>query len=121
MGKHGVERSDSGNQPGRPGAAEGALGGGGGPPTISSVSPVSAPDGSAPNVQINGANFQAAGAGATHVFFGGFEQAIGNVVVVSDIQIDMNADTNAGTGVVDVDVTNDNGTGTLTNGFEWTP
>ena len=89
-------------------------GGTGDPPVISSVTPSSGPEGGFTDVTISGTGFT----GTTSVTFGG--QAAMSFTVDSNSQI--SATTPAGTNgnSVDVVVTDNDGSDTLTNGFTYT-
>jgi hypothetical protein len=84
-------------------------------PTVSSIVPDEGPSTGETAFTITGTNFQAAGAGANVVTFNGTPAT--GIVTVNDTTI--TGVSPAGYGTVDVTVTNNNGTDTLVDGWDY--
>lgn len=106
MTKHGIERSDSGNQPGRAGSGQPGGGGGGPVPLLFDVNPSGGPATGGDTVVLTGFYFQDVGAGTTTVTFGGVLAT--DVQVVTDTGMACTSPAHAA-GLVDVIITNGNG------------
>jgi len=86
-------------------------------PTVTDVNPGSGPGAGGTSVTITGTGFYGVPGVSLTVTFGG-NACTTNIVVVNDTTITCDTPSHAD-GFVDVSVTTDSGTGTLTNGFEY--